>query len=206
MSARLELIVGPMFSGKTERLIAALHRKRYSRKRIQILKPSLDTRTEDFVASRAMNEDGTTRVTEKLPATLIESENDFLTATAGDAYDVLAVDEAQFFPLDKPLKDSLGWFGRGIRDLLRRRKSDPLHIIVAGLDMDAAENPFGPMPGLLAMANKVEKITAVCMNCGADDAHLSHRLTSWELGTIAVGDAKEYRALCRACFTPPPSQ
>jgi thymidine kinase len=202
MAARLEVIVGPMFSGKTELLISRLHRVLYARKRLRIVKPARDTRTAGFIAARAVNPDGTTEITDKLSATMIRDEADFARVTGGDDYDVLAVDEAQFFPLDEPVRDSLGWFGRAVRDLMRARRASNLRIIVAGLDMDFAENPFGPIPGLLAMADQVDKLTGVCMVCGSDDGYISHRIIPGE-AQLVVGDAGEYQVRCRACYEPP---
>ncbi|MEA2701481.1 MAG: thymidine kinase [Candidatus Parcubacteria bacterium] len=203
MPSRLEVIVGPMFSGKTERLIAKLYRAQYARKRIRILKPRKDTRTEAFIASRAVDEGGTTRVTATLDAVLIGSREEFLEAIADGAFDVLAIDEAQFFPLDgSSPNDPLGWFGREIRELLRARSDSPVRVIVAGLDMDFAENPFSIMPGLMALADSVEKLSAVCMSCGADEAHLSQRLSPNE-EQVAIGDADTYQVRCRACYAPP---
>ena len=194
MTARLEVIVGPMFSGKTELLIARLHRALYAKKRIRIIKPAHDTRTQGFIASRAVNPDGTTEITDKLSATMVRTEADFAALIALGDFDVLAVDEAQFFPVDEPMRDSLGWFGRALRALLR--------IIVAGLDMDFAENPFGPIPGLLALADQVEKLTGVCMVCGSDSGYISHRIVPGEQ-QLVVGDAGEYQVRCRACYEPP---
>ncbi|MEJ0028104.1 MAG: hypothetical protein WDN01_18920 [Rhizomicrobium sp.] len=202
MTARLEVIVGPMFSGKTELLIARLHRALYARKRLRIVKPAHDTRTQGFIAARAVNPDGTTEVTDKLAAILVRNEEDFWRVAGPEDYDVLAVDEAQFFPLDEPMRDSLGWFGRAIRELLRCRRHTPLRIIVAGLDMDFAENPFGPIPGLLALADSVDKLTGVCMICGSDAGHISHRIVPGE-AQLAVGDAGEYQVRCRVCYEPP---
>ncbi len=146
-----------------------------------------------------MNPDGTTEITDKLSATMVRSEEDFAKVVAGDDYDVLAVDEAQFFPLDEPLRDSLGWFGRAVRELMRARAESGLRIIVAGLDMDFQENPFGPMPGLMAMADSVEKLTGVCMICGSDAGYISHRLMPGA-AQLVVGDAGEYQVRCRACY------
>ena len=129
MTARLEVIVGPMFSGKTELLIARLHRALYARKRIRIIKPAHDTRTQGFIAARAVNPDGTTEITDKLSAVMVRTEEDFARVAGADDYDVLAVDEAQFFPLDEPMRDSLGWFGRAVRDLMRERRESNLRII-----------------------------------------------------------------------------
>ncbi|HEX4301397.1 MAG TPA: hypothetical protein VHZ78_01295 [Rhizomicrobium sp.] len=202
MTPRLEVIVGPMFSGKTELLIARLHRALYAKKRIRIIKPAHDTRTQGFIASRMVNPDGTTEITDKLSATMVRTEADFATLIALGDFDVLGVDEAQFFPLDEPIRDSLGWFGRALRDLLRERRETPLRIIVAGLDMDFAENPFGPIPGLLAIADQVEKLTGVCMVCGSDAGTISQRIVPHEQ-QLVVGDAGEYQVRCRACYEPP---
>jgi len=202
MTARLEVIVGPMFSGKTERLIARLHRAQYAKKRVRIIKPAHDTRTQGFIASRAVLPDGTTEVTDRLSAVMVRSEEDFRRIVKPFDFDVLAIDEAQFFPLDQPLADSLGWFGRAIRALLREKRDTNLRIIVAGLDMDFAEEPFGPIPGLLAIADSVEKLTGVCMQCGSDAGYISYRLISDEK-QLVVGDAGEYQVRCRSCYTPP---
>ena len=202
MTARLEVIVGPMFSGKTERLIARLHRAQYARKRIRILKPAHDTRTQGHIASRAVHADGTVEITDTLSAVMVRNAADFARITEGDDYDVLAVDEAQFFPLDEPMTDSLGWFGRAIRDLMRERAQSDLRVIIAGLDMDFAENPFGPIPGLLAMADTVEKLTGVCMVCGSDDGYISHRIIPGDK-QLVVGDVGEYQVRCRSCYEAP---
>lgn len=204
MTARLEVIVGPMFSGKTERLIARLHRAQYARKRIRILKPAHDTRTQGYIASRAVGADGASDRTGQLPAMMVGHARDFAMATGDGDYDVLAVDEAQFFPLDTPLQDALGWFGRAVRDLLRARARSDLRIIVAGLDMDFAEAPFGPMPGLMAMADTVEKLTGVCMVCGSDGGYISHRIVPGD-AQLVVGDTGEYQVRCRACYEAPGS-
>jgi len=202
MTARLEVIVGPMFSGKTERLIAKLHRAQYAKKRVRIIKPAHDTRTQGYIASRAVNPDGTTEVTDQLSAVMVQGETEFWNVINTNKFDILAVDEAQFFPLDTPRTDSLGWFGRAIRELLRQRCDTGLTIIVAGLDLDFAEEPFGPIPGLLAMADSVEKLTGVCMVCGSDSGYISYRLISDER-QLVVGDAGEYQVRCRSCYEPP---
>ncbi len=202
MTARLEVIVGPMFSGKTELLIARLNRALYAGKRLRILKPAHDTRTQGFIAARRVNPDGTTEVSDKLSAIMIRGEEDFWRVAGRQDYDVLAVDEAQFFALDEPMRDSLGWFGRAVRELMRLRRATPLRIIVAGLDMDFAENPFGPMPGLLAIADSIDKLTGVCMVCGSDAGRISHRIVPGE-AQLVVGDAGEYQVRCRACYEPP---
>ena len=202
MTARLEVIVGPMFSGKTERLIAKLHRAQYAKKRVRILKPAHDTRTQGYIASRAVLPDGTTQVTAQLSAVMVHDEESFWKIVHLNKFDVLVIDEVQFFPLDTPMKDSLGWFGRAVRTLLRERHDTSLRIIVAGLDMDFAEEPFGPIPGLLAIADSVEKLTGVCMVCGSDDGYISYRMISDDK-QLVVGDIGEYQVRCRSCYEPP---
>jgi thymidine kinase len=202
MTARLEVIVGPMFSGKTERLISKLHRAQYAKKRVRIVKPAHDTRTQGYIASRAVLSDGTTQITDQLSAVMVHDEESFWKIVNLNRFDVLAVDEAQFFPLDEPLRDALGWFGRAIRKLLRERRDSDLHIIIAGLDMDFAEEPFGPIPGLLALADSVEKLTGVCMVCGSDAGYISQRLVSDDK-QLVVGDAGEYQVRCRSCYESP---
>jgi thymidine kinase len=202
MPARLEVIAGPMFAGKTERLIQKLNRAKYAKKRILILKPASDTRTDAFIASREVNDDGTTRHTHTWPAVLISSPEDFKNELLDHEFDVLAIDEAQFFPLDEPRTDSLGWLGRAVRDLLRLRAESHLRIIVSGLDSDFSEEPFGPMPGLMALADSVEKLSAICMKCGADNAHRTQRLSK-DMSQVAVGDADSYEVRCRICYRPP---
>ncbi len=200
-ATRLELFVGPMFSAKTERLIAELKRATYARKRIRVIKPARDTRTDAFIASRRVHEDGTTSVTDRFPADIVHSEEELRAILAARDFDVLAVDEAQFFPIDAA-GDALGWFGRTLREFMREGHDTGIRILVAGLDMDFAENPFGPIPGLLAIADSVEKLKAVCMACGAYDAHLSQRLSA-DASQVSVGDAETYQARCRSCFVSP---
>jgi thymidine kinase len=202
MPARLEVIAGPMFAGKTERLIEKLKRATYAKKRILILKPARDTRTEDFIASRELNEDGSTCHTKTWPALLIASREDFRNALLDHEFDVLAIDEVQFFPLDEPRTDTLGWLGREVRELLRLRQESSLRIIVSGLDTDFSEEPFGPMPGLMALADSVEKLSAICMTCGADAAHRTQRLSS-DTTQVAIGDSETYQVRCRMCYAPP---
>lgn len=189
-----------MFSGKTEFLIAAVNRAKYAQKSFKILKPAFDTRTEDFIASRAVLESGDTAITNKLPAERISSEADLMRTLAADDYSLLVIDEVQFFPLDESTGgNGLGWFGTHVRELLRRRKEDQLDVIAAGLDLDAYERPFGVVPGLLALANTVVKLKAVCMECRAEGAHLTSRLISGD--RLHVGDRDEYAAHCRRCHS-----
>jgi thymidine kinase len=197
MSARLEVIVGPMFSGKTERLIAKIKRAEYAGKQILILKPASDTRTSSEIAARSVS-DNTSTITTRIAARGIQSEEELVAALA-EPFEILAIDEAQFFPLDEPYQDSLGWFGRNIRQLLLDRKSDFLTVHIAGLDKDYLDQPFGVMPGLLSLADSIEKLSAVCMKCGSDEARMSQRIATTNT-QVSIGDIDEYQARCRACF------
>jgi thymidine kinase len=171
----IEVVCGSMFSGKTEELIRRLKRAQFAKQKIEIFKPQIDTRYDDIkVVSHQGNEIHSTPV----PA----SSNILLLA---NDVDVVGIDEAQFFDLElvnvcKQLADS------GIR------------VIVAGLDMDFKGNPFGPMPGLLAVAEYVTKVHAICVSCGSL-AHVSHRKTS-ETNLVVLGETDSYEPLCRDCY------
>jgi thymidine kinase len=171
----IEVVCGSMFSGKTEELIRRLKRAQFAKQKIEIFKPQIDTRYHDIkVVSHQGNEIHSTPV----PA----SSNILLLA---NDVDVVGIDEAQFFDLElvnvcKQLADS------GIR------------VIVAGLDMDFKGNPFGPMPGLLAVAEYVTKVHAICVNCGSL-AHISHRTTN-ETNLVVLGETESYEPLCRDCY------
>lgn len=197
---QLTVFTGPMFSAKTERLITAIKQNKYANKRILVGKPAVDTRTTDFIASRQLN-NGVPEIRDRFQATIIGTIEEFRAFTAGDDYDVLAFDEAQFFELDTPRVDPLGWFGREIRDLLHRRRDNPLHILIAGLDTMSDDTPFGPMPGLLALADTVEKLKAICMSCAQSEATKSQSMKGVR-PQILIGDSDDYQARCRRCFTP----
>jgi thymidine kinase len=164
-----------MFSGKTEELIRRLRRAQFAKQKVEIFKPQIDTRYhEEKVVSHQGNEIMSTPV----PA----SSNILLLA---NDVDVIGIDEAQFFDMElvnvcKQLADS------GVR------------VIVAGLDMDFKGNPFGPMPDLLACAEYVTKVHAICMNCGSL-AHISHRKTT-DTNLVLLGETDSYEPLCRDCY------
>ncbi len=172
---RIEVVCGSMFSGKTEELIRRLKRAKFAKQHVTIFKPALDKRYSDCdVVSHDCN---------AIHSTPIDTSADILRLSAG--YDVIGVDEAQF--LDAQLIDvcnSLAY--KGVR------------IIVAGLDMDFKGVPFGPMPGLCAVADEVTKVHAICVKCGAL-AYGSHRLVRND-SQVLLGEKMEYEPLCRDCF------
>jgi len=172
----IEVITGSMFSGKTEELLRRLKRARIANQRVEIFKPKIDIRySDEQVVSHDRN---------AIQSTPVDSSGNILLLSGN--VDVVAIDEAQFF--DKGLAEVCTTLaGQGIR------------VIVAGLDMDFKGKPFGPILELLAVAEYVTKVHAICMRCG-DLAQFSHRLNSEEQ-TIMLGEKQQYEPLCRSCFT-----
>lgn len=172
---RVEVICGSMFSGKTEELIRRMKRAKFARQKVEIFKPSIDTRYSDAdVVSHEGN---------AITSTPVESAASIL--LMGSDCDVLGIDEAQFF--DSQIVDVCNELAnRGIR------------VIVAGLDLDFKAQPFGPMPQLCAIADEVTKVHAVCMRCGAL-AYVSHRIVEGD-SQVLLGETHEYEPLCRECY------
>ncbi|MCF0199337.1 MAG: thymidine kinase [Bacteroidaceae bacterium] len=172
---RVEVICGSMFSGKTEELIRRLKRATFAKQKVEIFKPAIDTRySEEDVVSHEGN---------SIQCTPVDSSASLLLMT-GDT-DVVGVDEAQFFD-------------PGIVDVCTELASRGIRVIVAGLDMDFAGRPFGPMPALCAIADDVSKQHAICVRCGAL-AYVSHRLVAGEK-QVLLGEKDEYEPVCRHCF------
>ncbi len=171
----IEVICGSMFSGKTEELIRRLKRAQFAKQRVEIFKPAIDTRyDEEEVVSHNDNRIRSTPV----PA----SSNILLLA---NEVDVVGIDEAQFFD-DEIVRVCNELANRGIR------------VIVAGLDMDFKGNPFGPMPALMATAEYVTKVHAVCTRTG-NLAHYSYRKAASE-NIVLLGETQEYEPLSRAAY------
>lgn len=148
---RIEVICGSMFSGKTEELIRRLKRAKFARQRVEIFKPSIDVRySEADVVSHDSNAISSTPIDSSASILLFTSE-----------IDVVGIDEAQFF-------DS------SLIDVCNQLANNGIRVIIAGLDMDFKGNPFGPMPGLCAIADEVSKVHAICVKCG-QLASFSHR-------------------------------
>lgn len=171
----IEVICGSMFSGKTEELIRRLKRAQLANQKIAIFKPSVDVRySEVDVVSHNLNSIKARPI--QIPAEML----DILTDTQ-----VVGIDEAQFF--DKSIVEVVSTLAdKGIR------------VIVAGLDMDYMGKPFGPMPALMAIAEDVQKVHAICVRCG-NLANHSHRLTRSE-ELVVLGEKDSYEPLCRACY------
>jgi len=171
----VEVITGSMFSGKTEELIRRLRRAQFAGLKVEIFKPSLDTR---FSETRVVSHDD-----KSIVSTPVDNASAIL-LLAGDV-SVVGIDEAQFF-------DS------SIVDVCSRLADNGIRVIVAGLDMDFMGNPFGPMPALLAIAEFVTKVHAICMRCG-NLAQYSFR-KSEEEQIVVLGEKDKYEPLCRKCY------
>ncbi len=176
----IEIIVGPMFSGKTEELIKRLRRAMYARQGVRVFKPLLDNRFSDSeIVSRNQM---------KLESQLISNPWD-IPARAEDC-EVVGIDEVQFFaPSIVEVADQLAHSGK--------------RVIMAGLDLDFTARPFAHVAELLAIAEYIEKTLAICVVCG-NPASRSQRLAAGGNERIVVGDVQAYEARCRKCFSPTP--
>lgn len=171
----VEVICGSMFSGKTEELIRRLKRARIAKMNVEIFKPKLDTRYhEENVVSHDSN---------FIHSTPVETASQIL--LLANNVEVVGVDEAQFFDDQLP----------NVCETLANRGA---RVIVAGLDMDYLGKPFGPLPQLLALAEYVTKVHAICMKCG-NLAHISHRIVD-NSSRIMLGEQESYIPLCRKCY------
>lgn len=171
----IEIISGGMFSGKSEELIRRLRRAVIARQRVQVFKPALDDR---FSLEEVVSRDD-----RRLKATTVSSSSELL-ARVELGVQVVGIDEIQFFD-DEIVDVAMQLADAGIR------------VIAAGLDQDYARKPFGPMPALLAVAEVVSKMHAVCVRCGGS-AHYSQRIAGGD-SQVEVGDTS-YEARCRACY------
>ncbi len=176
----IEVVCGSMFSGKTEELIRRLRRAKIARQRVEIFKPALDNRyTDAAVVSHDEN---------AIPSQVVHAVEQIL-LLASEA-DVVGIDEAQFFGLELlPVCDRLARAGK--------------RVIIAGLDQDYLGNPFEPVPQLMAIAEHVTKLHAVCVRCGAPANHSQRIVTSGD--RVLVGEKDAYEPRCRQCFEPEPS-
>ncbi len=169
------MICGSMFSGKTEELIRRLKRAQIAGQKIEIFKPEVDIRyDEEEVVSHDEN---------SLSSTPVKSSSNIL-ILANDA-EVVGIDEAQFFDLE-------------LINVCNQLASLGKRVVIAGLDMDFKGRPFGPMPGLMAIAEYVTKVHAICVKCGSLANH-SHRVIDSEK-LVELGERTEYEPLCRGCF------
>ncbi|NPA43142.1 MAG: thymidine kinase [Chlorobi bacterium] len=173
----IEVITGSMFSGKTEELIRRLKRAQIARQKVQIFKPAVDNRYDQ---SKVVSHDANS-----IPSTVVRRAREILDLVDMDQTRVIGIDEAQFFDDD-------------IVDVCNTLADNGKRVIVAGLDMDYRGKPFGPMPYLMAVAEYVTKVHAICVETG-NLAHYSYRKTDDE-DLIVVGEKDVYVPLSRAAF------
>jgi len=171
----IEVITGSMFSGKTEELIRRLRRAQFAGLRVEIFKPSIDKR---YSESRVVSHDE-----KSIISTPVDNASAIL-LLAGNV-EVVGIDEAQFFD-------------NTIVDVCNKLADSGVRIVIAGLDMDFMGKPFGPIPGLLAIAEYVTKVHAICMRCG-NLAQYSFRKSDEEQ-VVVLGEKDKYEPLCRSCF------
>jgi thymidine kinase len=171
----IEVISGSMFSGKTEELIRRLKRAQFAKQKVEIFKPKIDTRYhEENIVSHDKNEIRSTAVATPQEILLLAQE-----------VQVVGIDEAQFFSDE-------------IVDVCNELANRGVRVIVAGLDMDFMGKPFGPMPNLLAIAEYVTKVHAICTRTG-NLAHYSYRLTDNDK-LVLLGETQDYEPLSRAAY------
>jgi len=171
----IEVICGSMFSGKTEELIRRLRRAQFANQKIAIFKPQIDTRYSDV---EVVSHDA-----HKIESVPIKDAAQMLDVPADTQ--VVGIDEAQFF-------------GTNLVDVCQTLANRGIRVIAAGLDTDYLGKPFGPIPALLAVAEDVQKVHAICVKCGALANH-SHRL-SHSKKLVVLGEKDIYEPLCRECF------
>lgn len=174
-NGRIEVICGYMFSGKTEELIRRLKRAKFANQRVEIFKPRID--------QRYSREEVVSHDSHSIPSTPVDSAESIL--LLANNVDVVAIDEAQFFD-------------QNLVRVCQILANNGIRVIVAGLDMDYLGNPFGPMPNLMAVAEHIVKVHAICLRCG-DPAQYSHRLSD-STRLVELGEKDVYEPLCRHCF------
>ncbi len=171
----IEVICGSMFSGKTEELIRRLNRAYIAKQKVEIFKPIIDSRySKKKIVSHNEN---------KIHSTPVNFASDILINS--NEYDVIGIDEVQFFDDE-------------IVTVINKLANQGKRVIAAGLDMDFKGRPFSPMDKLMAVAEYITKVHAICMKCG-NIASYSHRRTKSEK-TVVLGEKDIYEALCRRCF------
>jgi thymidine kinase len=171
----IEIVCGSMFSGKTEELLRRLTRARIAKQKVEVFKPAVDVRyDEDDVVSHDARKSAS-----------IPVENASQILFYAEEFEVVGIDEAQFF-------------GNELVSVCNELANRGKRVIVAGLDMDYQGKPFGPIPQLLATAEYVTKVHAICMKCG-NLANYSHRTVNDDK-LVVLGETDAYEPLCRKCF------
>jgi len=177
-SGWIEVICGGMFSGKTEELLRRIRRAKIAKLSTIIFKPHIDTRySKNKIVSHNNN---------SMDSVIVKKTTDIL--DLGKKYDVLGIDEAQFF-------DSK------LTDVCKKLAKNNNRVIVAGLDNDYRGLPFGPMPNIMCESDYLDKLSAICIKCG-NPASCTQRITK-QIEQVVIGETDIYEARCRNCFEPP---
>ncbi len=192
----MKVITGPMFSGKTEELIRVLNRAEIAGSKILVIKPRIDSRTENEIVSRRKLDIKGGQFTKygSFPAYPVGSAAEALSLIHLHQPSVLGIDEAQFFDQ---------WMADFLVEFLKDNAHNDIMVVAAGLDMDAWGRPFGIMPKLMTLADFVQKETAICFVCRKPAMYTQKLIESSSL--VEVGDAEIYEARCRRCHRPPTS-
>ena len=172
----IEVVCGSMFSGKTEELIRRLKRAQFAKQHVEIFKPEIDVR---YSQTNVVSHDA-----HSIPSTPVSSPAQILELSAGA--EVIGIDEAQFFD-------------NGIIEVVQTLANKGVRVIIAGLDTDFLGKPFGPMPALMAIAEDVQKVHAICVRCGSPANH-SYRLDRSMADLVVLGEKDVYEPLCRHCY------
>ncbi len=171
----IEVICGSMFSGKTEELIRRLKRAKIAKQKVEIFKPAVDVRYDE--------EEVVSHDASSIQSSPVESSSQILLMV--NDVDVVGIDEAQFFDPE-------------LISVCNQLANSGIRVIIAGLDMDFTGKPFGPIPALLASAEYVTKVHAICIRCG-NLAQYSHRTIEGDK-LVVLGETESYEPLCRRCF------
>ena len=173
----IEVVCGSMFSGKTEELIRRLRRAKFANQRVEVFKPKIDTRYDE---TNVVSHDATT-----ILARPVENAAKLLELTEGEDINVIGIDEAQFFDM-------------ALTEVCEKLAMRGIRVIVAGLDMDYRGVPFGPMPNLLAVAEYITKVHAICLHCGNLATHSYRKIANNE--RVMLGEKDSYEPRCRTCY------
>ncbi len=171
----IEVVCGSMFSGKTEELIRRMRRAQFAKQKVEIFKPVIDTR---YHQTNVVSHDANS-----IHSTPVNAAIEILDKI--DGVQVVGIDEAQFFD-------------DGLVDVCNTLANRGLRVIVAGLDMDYLGKPFGPVPAIMAVAEYVTKVHAICVSCGALANHSFRKAVSEDL--VLLGQTDSYEPLCRFCY------
>ena len=173
----IEVVCGSMFSGKTEELIRRLRRAKFANQRVEVFKPKIDTRYDE---TKVVSHDATA-----ILARPVENAAKILEYTEGGDINVVGIDEAQFFDM-------------ALTEVCEKLALRGIRVIVAGLDMDYRGVPFGPIPNLLAVAEYITKVHAICLHCGNLATHSYRKIANNE--RVMLGEKDSYEPRCRTCY------